>query len=127
MKYVDGFVLTVKKDKLEEYREMANKAGEFWKKHGALGYFEFVGDDLNPDTQGAEIMNFPKLTEMKEDETVIFAFIMYESREHRDEVNKKVMEDPQMKGDCEDKEMPFDMKKMSWGGFKSIVEKTKEE
>ena len=127
MKYVDGFVLVVKKDRIEDYREMAQKASQIWKKYGALEYFECVGDDLNPKIlEGMEDMKgttFPELTKINEDETVVFAFIVYKSREQRDEVNEKVMKDPEMSPEAwEGKEMPFDMKKVSFGGFKVLVE-----
>lgn len=123
MKYVDGFVLAVSKDKLEDYRKFAQKAGEIWKKHGALEYFECVGDDMKPHAPGeeCETLTFPGLINAKENEEIIFAFIVFESREHRDEVNKKVMNDPEMENH-EMKETPFDVKRMAWGGFKSIVE-----
>ena len=120
MKYIDGFVLVVPKNKLEVYREMAQKAGKIWRKHGALEYFECVGDDLSPNTGGMKILTFPEMAKAKKDEVVMFSFIVYNSREHRDEVNKKVMKDPFMKE--QPKEMPFDMKKMCYGGFKAIVE-----
>lgn len=127
MKYVDGFLLVVKKNKLDDYKAMAQKASKIWKKYGALEYFECVGDDLYPDVpEGMEGITFPELTKINEDEIVIFAFIVYESREKRDEINKKVMKDPEMSPEAwEGKPMPFDMKRASFGGFKTIVEERK--
>ena len=128
MKYVDGFVLPVKKSKLKDYRKLAAASGKIWKKHGALEYFECVGDDLNPKMSGegnmpAPFMNFTKLAKTKPGETVVFSFIVYNSRKHRDSVNAKVMNDPFMNGDnWKDKPMPFDMKRIAYGGFKAIVE-----
>jgi uncharacterized protein YbaA (DUF1428 family) len=120
MRYVDGFVLVIPKAKLAAYRNMAEKGSNLWMKHGALEYVEAVGDDLEPDMGGMEALTFPKLTKLKEDEIVIFSFIVYESREHRDRVNAKVMEE--MEGQ-EPPEMPFDMKRMAMGGFGAIVDR----
>jgi len=124
MKYVDGFVLVVSEKNLPAYRKMAEKAGKIWMKHGALEYFECVGDDLNPDVppemQG---IRFPQMIKAGTGETVIFSFIVYKSRAHRDEVNAMVMKDPGMNDpEWMDKPMPFDMKRMAYGGFKVIVE-----
>ena len=102
---------------------MAQDGGKLWKKHGALEYLECVGDDMNPSNMGpVKLLTFPKMTKTKSDETVIFSFITYESRKHRDEVNKRVMTDPVM-NDPKNKnmKMPFDMKKMAYGGFNAIV------
>ncbi len=123
MKYVDGFVLVVKKNKLKEYKKMAELGGKLWKKHGALEYFECVGDDLNPKGP-MKILTFPEMAKTKKDETVVFSFIIYKSKKHRDQVNAKVMKDPSM-NDPKNKNMvmPFDMKKMAYGGFKAIVER----
>ncbi len=117
MRYIDGFVLVVPKKKIEIYREMAQKAGKIWKKYGALEYLECVGDDLNPNMG---MLTFPEMAKAKKDEIVMFSFIMYQSREQRDEVIRKVMKDPFMKE--QPKNMPFDMKKMAYGGFKAVVE-----
>ncbi|MGV8087315.1 MAG: DUF1428 domain-containing protein [Candidatus Woesearchaeota archaeon] len=125
MTYVDGFVLVVKKKNISKYKKMAEGGGKMWKKHGALQYFECVGDDMNPRSMGPiKLFTFPQMTKTKSDETVVFSFITYKSRKHRDEVNKKVMKDPAMT-DPKNKnmEMPFDMKKMAYGGFKAIVER----
>ena len=117
-KYVDGFVLPIAKDKVEEYRGVAEKAGAIWKKHGALEYIEAVGDDL----EIAEMLSFHKIAGAAEYETVIFAWIVYESREERDRINAAVMEDPRMKEDMENCKDIFDYKRMAYGGFKALVE-----
>jgi uncharacterized protein YbaA (DUF1428 family) len=120
MKYVDGFVLPVPKKNLKAYITLAQQAGKIWKEHGALEYFECAGDDLKPPIG----VSFPKLAKLKPGETVVFAFIVYKSRAHRDKVNAKVMKDPrieQMGG--QDKPMPFDVKRMTYGGFEVIVER----
>ncbi len=124
MSYVDGFVLMVKKKNLKAYKKMAQDGSKIWKKYGALQYFECVGDDLNPNMGGMKILTFPKLTKLKNDETVVFSFIVYKSRKHRDSVNAKMMKDPMM-NDPQGKDMimPFDIKRMAYGGFKVIVEK----
>lgn len=120
-KYVDGYVLPVPKKKLQAYRRMAQKAGKVWRKHGALQYFECAGDDLSPDMGGFKIATFPRVIRLKPGETVIFSFIVYKSRAHRDKVNAKVFRDPFMQHP-DVKSMPFDAKKMVYGGFKAIVE-----
>jgi alkaline phosphatase len=121
MKYIDGFVLVVPKKNVSKYKKIATQAGKIWKKCGALEYFECVGDDLNP--KFAEL-TFPKLVKLKAGESVWFSFIIYKSKKHRDNVNAKVMKDPFM-NDPKNKNliMPFDMKRMAYGGFKAIVEK----
>jgi len=96
MSYVDGFVIVVKKKNLSAYKKMALEGARLWKKHGALEYFECVGDDMHPNIGPYKIENFPHMTKAKSDETVIFSFIIYKSRAHRDAVNKKVMSDPSM-------------------------------
>lgn len=121
-KYIDGFVLSVPREKLDEYKTMAQKAGEVWKKYGALEYVESVGEDLDPKMEGADFVRFPELAKTAEDELTIFAFIVFESRKHRDEVNAKVMKDAFMNDPkYKDKPMPFDVKKMAYGGFEAIV------
>ena len=117
-KYVDGFVLPIAKDKVEEYRQMAQKAGDIWKEHGALDYIEAVGDDL--EIEG--MLSFKTIAGTSEEETVVFAYIVYESREHRDKVNAAVMEDPRLKEDMEKNKDLFDFKRMAYSGFKAIVE-----
>lgn len=126
--YVDGYVLPIKKDKLNEYKEMAVKGGEVWMKHGALAYYECAGDDLTPrmgehvEGDAMQITTFPDLMKTTPDETVVFAFVVYESRAHRDEVNAKVMADPEMDpAQYEGKEMPMDPSRMAYGGFTAIV------
>jgi uncharacterized protein YbaA (DUF1428 family) len=116
MSYVDGFVIAVPKQNLEAYKKMARTAGEVWKEHGALAYVECIGDDV----PHGELTSFPRAVQAKEDEIVIFAWIVYESRERRDAVLAKVMADPRMKHDPAD--MPFDGKRMIFGGFESFVE-----
>ena len=116
--YVDGFLLPVPKDKIDLYGQIADEAGKIWREHGALEYRECVGDDL--DVKGQ--VPFPRVIETKPDETVVFAWIVFESREHRDAVNAKVMADPRMASMGEKGEMPFDFKRMAYGGFKTIVE-----
>ncbi len=118
MLYVDGYLLPVPKKNLAAYRRMAKMGAKLWRKYGALDYKECVGDDLNP-PWGAP---FPKLLKLKPGETVIFSYIVYKSRAHRDQVNAKVMKDPIMSSGMKDKPMPFDMKRMAFGGFKVIVD-----
>jgi uncharacterized protein YbaA (DUF1428 family) len=118
MRYVDGYVLPVPKRNLETYRRIAAKAGRIWREHGALEYRECVGDDLEPQW-GAR---FPRMLRLKPGETVIFSWIVFRSRAHRDRVNAKVMEDPRLASTMEGKSMPFDMKRMLYGGFKTLVD-----
>lgn len=118
MRYVDGFVLPVPKKNVKAYRRMARMAGKIWRKHGALEYRECVGDDLNVKI-GAP---FPRTVKVKPGETVVFSWIAYKSRGHRDRVNAKVMKDPHIKDMCNPKDMPFDVKRMVYGGFKILVE-----
>ena len=121
-RYVDGYVLTAKTDRLKEYKKMADVAGKTWVKHGALAYFECTGDDLFPDVGGMKMKNFVQLAKPKDDETVIFAFVIYKNKTHRNQVNKKVMADPEMnEADFDVNDMPFDVKKMAFGGFSSLV------
>ena len=120
MTYIDGFVFVVTKKNIPEYVKMAEKAGKIWKKYGALKYVECVGDDLSP--QMAKL-TFPKMTKLKSNETVWFSFIVYKNKEHRDKVNALVMKDPIMNEyTMKDKPMTFDMKRMAFAGFKSMVE-----
>ncbi len=116
MPYVDGFVLAVRTDKLEEYWQMARKAGAIWKEYGALSYVECVADDV----PYGELTSFPRAVQAKEGETVVFSWIVYENREARDEINKKVMADPRL--DMDPAAMPFDGKRMIFGGFRTIVQ-----
>ena len=116
MAYVDGFVIVVPKKNLAAYRKMAQLGGKVWKDHGALEYYECAGDDMNVKCG----MPFPKLAKAKRGETVVFSWIVYKSRAHRDRINAKVMKDPRM--NMEIKDMPFDLKRMSFGGFKVLVQ-----
>ncbi|MEW6683815.1 MAG: DUF1428 domain-containing protein [Nitrospirota bacterium] len=119
MRYVDGFVLPLPKKNLKVYRRIAQKAGEVWRKHGALDYKECVGDDLNVKMG----LPFPRLVKPKPGETVVFAYIVFRSRAHRDRVNAKVMKDPLMNDPAlKNMPMPFDMKRMAYGGFKVLVD-----
>jgi uncharacterized protein YbaA (DUF1428 family) len=117
-RYVDGFVLPVPKNKIEAYRKIAETAGKVWLEHGALEYIECIADDVQP----GQLTSFPQAVHLKEDETVVFAWIVYSSREHRDTVNKAVFADPRIKEQINAETMPFDGKRMFWGGFKCIVE-----
>jgi uncharacterized protein YbaA (DUF1428 family) len=118
MSYVDGFVVPIPKKNLAAYRKMARKAGKIWREHGALEYFECVGDDVPP----GKVTSFPRSVKLKPGEVVVFSYIVYESRRERDRVNKLVMSDPRLKDMMNPKAMPFDGKRMFWGGFKPIVE-----
>jgi uncharacterized protein YbaA (DUF1428 family) len=118
MSYVDGFVLPVPKKNMEAYRKMAQKASKIWMEHGALDYRECVGDDLDVKMG----LSFPKGIKSKPGETIVFAYIVYKSRAHRDKVNAKVMKDPRIQDMCDPKDTPFDCKRMIYGGFKTIVE-----
>lgn len=117
MSYIDGFVLVVPKKKIAAYKKMAARAATVWKDHGALDYRECVGDDLKVKMG----LPFPKLAKTKAGETVVFSYIVYRSRAHRDKVNAKVMKDKRL-FEGMPKEMPFDMKRMAYGGFKTLVE-----
>ena len=114
--YVDGFVLPVPKKNLKIYRHMAQKAGKIWRDNGALEFRECVGDDLNVKMG----LPFPRAIKIKPSETVIFSWIVYKTRAHRNRVNAKVMKDPRFAE--MPKEMPFDVKRMLYGGFETIVE-----
>jgi uncharacterized protein YbaA (DUF1428 family) len=116
MTYVDGFLLAVPKARLDEYKELARKASKVWMEHGALSYVEATGDDV----PYGELTSFPRAVQAKDDEVVVFSWITYQDRQHRDEVMKKVMADPRLKHDKDN--MPFDGKRMIFGGFQSFVE-----
>src|SRR5919106_6947925 len=118
MPYVDGFVVPVPKENLPAYRRVAQKAGKIWKEHGALEFLECVADDVQP----GKLTSFPQSVKLKPDETVVFSWIVFKSRAHRDRVNEKVMKDPRMADMMDPKAMPFDAKRMIFGGFKTIVE-----
>ena len=117
MHYVDGFVLPVPNDNIDAYRKLARKAGKVWMEYGALAYMECIGDDVPP----GKSTSFAKSVKLKADETVVFSWIVYKSRAHRDRVNKLVMADPRI-ASMDAKSMPFDGKRMFWGGFKGLVE-----
>ncbi len=114
--YVDGFVIPVPKQNLAAYRTMARKFAKVWIEHGALAVHECAGDDVKPGKR----TSFPQAVKLKDDELVVFSWIVFKSRRHRDAVNAKVMADPRVAG-MEGKAMPFDGKRMFWGGFKEIV------
>lgn len=117
MTYVDGFVLPLPEGNIEAYRKMASDAGKIWMEHGALSYKECVAEDTE---DKGFCTTFPAAFGIKKGETVVFAYIVYKSRQHRDEVNAKVMADPRLK--CDDKEMPFDCKRMAYSGFEALVD-----
>jgi len=117
VRYVDGYVLPVPKKNVAAYRHMAQKAGKVWRDHGALEYIECVADDVKP----GKHTSFPQSVKLKAGETVVFAYIVYKSRAHRDRVNAKVMKDPRLANMMDPKAMPFDGKRMFWGGFKVLV------
>ncbi|MGQ0657904.1 MAG: DUF1428 domain-containing protein [Chromatiales bacterium] len=116
-RYVDGFVVPVPKKNAQAYRRMAQKAGKVWREHGALEYMECVADDVKP----GKYTSFPQSVKLKRGETVWFSWIVFKSREHRDRVNAKVMKDPRLAKMMDPKAMPFDGKRMFWGGFKVMV------
>jgi uncharacterized protein YbaA (DUF1428 family) len=116
--YVDGFVIPMKKRNLPAYRRMARQAGKVWMEHGALEYRECVGDDLSP----KGVQPFGKRLRLQRGETVLFSWIVYRSRAHRDRVNAKVMQDPRIGRMMGDGSMPFDPKRMMYGGFRVFVD-----
>jgi uncharacterized protein YbaA (DUF1428 family) len=114
-KYVDGFVVPVPKKNIEAYRQMSETAGQVWKEHGALEYIECIADDVKP----GEVTSFPQAVKLRDDEVVLFSWIVYESRQHRDRVIEAVMSDRRIK--CDPTTMPFDGKRMFWGGFQVLL------
>ena len=118
MAYVDGFIVAVPKKNIEAYRTMSKKAGKIWREYGALDYREWVADDVKV----GKLTSFPRSVKLKPGETVIFAWITYKSRAQRDKINKKVMADPRLSAMGDPNKMPFDGKRMMWGGFKGFVE-----
>ncbi len=118
MTYVDGFVLPVPKRNADAYRKLAQKAGKVWRDHGALQYVECVADDVKP----GKWTSFPQSVKLKAGETVVFSWALYKSRRHRDQVMKKVMADKRLAGMMDPKKLPFDGKRMFWGGFKVMVD-----
>jgi uncharacterized protein YbaA (DUF1428 family) len=117
MRYVDGFVIPVPKKNLRSYARMAKKAEDIWREHGAIDYKECVGDDFRVEFG----VPFPRMMKLKPGETVVFSYIVFKSRAHRDRVNAKVMGDPRVKDLCDPKNMPLDIKRMVYGGFKVLV------
>ena len=117
-RYIDGFVLPVPKRSVAAYLRMARKAGKIWREHGALEYRECVGDDLNVKVG----LPFPRGIKSKPGETVVFSYIAFKSRAHRDRVNAEVMKDPRIAGMCDPKDMPCDCRRMLYGGFKAVIE-----
>ena len=117
MAYVDGFVVPVPKKKVQAYRRLAQKAGKIWREHGALDFKECIADDV----KFGKLTSFPRSVKLKPSETVVFSWITFKSRAHRDRVNAKVMKDKRIAG-MDPKDMPFDGKRMIYGGFKIIVE-----
>ena len=118
MRYVDGYVLPVPKRNLKAYRRMAQKAGKIWREHGALDYKECVGDDLNVKLG----MPFPRMMKLKPGDAVVFSYIVFKSRTHRDRVNAKAMKDPRLADSMDEKSMPFDCKRLVYGGFNILVD-----
>jgi uncharacterized protein YbaA (DUF1428 family) len=116
MAYVDGFVIAVPRQNIDAYKAIASKAGEVWMEYGARAYVECVGDDV----PHGKLTSFPRAVQAKEDEVVVFSWILYDSREERDEINAKVLADPRIKGSMAD--MPFDSKRMIYGGFRTMLQ-----
>ncbi len=121
--YVDGFVLVIPKKNVAKYKKMAAEGAKIWKRFGALDYKECMGNDLNPDMGGVRGLTFAKMTKAKPSETVWFSYIVFKDKKHRDAVNKKVMAYFSKKyADKKHQDMPFDMKRMAYGGFKTVVQ-----
>ena len=117
MAYVDGFIIPLPTKNLKVYRRIAQKFGKVWRDHGALEFVECIADDVKP----GKVTSFPQSVKLKPSETVVFSYIVYKSRKHRDQVMKKVMADPRLKDTMDPKDMPFDAKRMIYGGFKVLV------
>ncbi len=118
MAYIDGFVIPVPQAQLPAYRAMARKAGKVWKEHGALDYHECIADDVSP----GKVTSFPRSVKLKPGEVVVFSYIVYKSRRERDRINKAVFQDKRLQAMMDPKKMPFDGKRMFWGGFKTLVQ-----
>ena len=118
MSYVDGFLVPVPKKKLADYRRMAAKAGKIWREHGALEFRECIADDV----KWGKRTSFPRSVKQKSGETVFFSYIVYKSRADRDRINAKVMKDKRLAKMMDPKAMPFDARRMIWGGFKTVVD-----
>lgn len=117
MSYVDGFVVPVPKKNLAAYRRLARKAGKVWCEHGALEYVECVADDVKP----GKLTSFPQAVKLKADEVVVFSWIVYRNRRERDRIMRRVMADPRLADSMDPKRLPFDGRRMFWGGFKPMV------
>ena len=117
MSYVDGFIVPVPKKNIKKYLAIAQVAGKVWKDHGALDYCEAIADDVKP----GKWTSFPRSVKLKKNETVVFSYIVYKSRADRDRINAKVMKDKRLAKMMELKSLPFDAKRMIWGGFKTVV------
>ena len=117
MHYIDGMVTPVPKAKLAEYRKMSRLCGKVWKEHGALEYIECVADDVKP----GKTTSFPQAVKLKDGEVVMFSWIVYRNRRDRDRINKLVMADPRLAAMMDPKKMPFDAKRMFWGGFRQMI------
>jgi uncharacterized protein YbaA (DUF1428 family) len=118
MSYVDGFVVPVPTENLAAYRRLARKAGKVWREHGALEYRECIADDVQP----GKLTSFPQSVKLKPGETVVFSWIVYKSRRDRDRINKLAMADPRLADMTDPKALPFDAKRMFWGGFKLAID-----
>ena len=118
MSYVDGYVVPVPVKNVDAYKKMARKAGRIWLEHGALQVMECIGDDVKP----GKLTSFPQAVKLKADEVVFFSWIVYKSRRDRDRINKKVMSDKRITGSMDAKSMPFDARRMIYGGFRTIVD-----
>ena len=118
MQYVDGFVVPVPKKNLAAYRRSAQLAGKVWRDHGAIEFREWIADDVSVGKR----TSFPRSVKRKSNETVVFSYIVYKSRAHRDQVNAKVMKDPRLAKMMDPKRLPFDAKRMIYGGFKNLVD-----
>lgn len=116
-KYVDGYVTPVPRSRIEDYRRLAETAGKVWREHGALEYVECVAEDVKP----GKVTSFPQSVQLRPDETVMFSWIVFNSRAHRDEVNAKVMKDPRIADTMNPKAVPFDGQRMFWGGFSVLT------
>ena len=117
MPYVDGFVVPLPKRNLKAYRRLATRAGKIWREHGAVDYWECVADDV----KAGKVTSFPRSVKLKSGETVLFSWIVFKSRAHRDQVNARVIADPRLAEMMDDQKAPFDAKRMIYGGFKSFV------
>lgn len=118
MSYVDGFVIPVPKENVDAYKKMSMECGKVWKEYGALEFRECIGDDVPP----GKVTSFPLSVDLKEGEAVVFSWIVYASRAKRDEINEKVMKDPRVAHFMDPKNMPFDGKRMIWGGFEMMID-----